>query len=120
MHELGITQNILDIVRQAVPTEQAADIRKIKLRIGPLAGIVTDSLDSCFAALVDDTDMAQAALEIEKTPLVALCRDCQKEFEVKQFAFCCPSCDSGNVELVHGTELEVAEIEITDRKDESS
>ena len=118
MHELGITQNILDIVRQYVPTEQTADIRKIRLRIGPLAGIVPGSLDSCFTALVGGTDMAQAALEIEQTSLVSLCRDCQKEFEVKQFAFSCPSCDSGNVELIYGNELEIADIELADRKDE--
>ena len=34
MHELGIAQNILQIVQQSVPDNQAADVRKIRIRVG--------------------------------------------------------------------------------------
>ena len=38
MHELGIAQNILEIVQQAVPKEQTAAVRSIRIRVGPLFG----------------------------------------------------------------------------------
>jgi hydrogenase nickel incorporation protein HypA/HybF len=112
MHELGIAENILDIVRQSVADGRSSAVRSVRLRVGPFAGVVPDSLKFCFAALTDGTDLAKAELRIEQTPLAASCRDCGNESEVKNFTFLCPACGSGNLELVSGKELEVVEIEI--------
>ena len=111
MHELGIAENILDIVRQSVPDDRAAAVRNIRLRVGPFAGVVPDSLTFCFAALVADTNMANAVLQIEETPLVVLCRDCGNKSDVKNLVFLCPACSGVNLEIVSGNELEVMEIE---------
>ena len=112
MHELGIAENILDIVRQSVPDGRASAVVNIRIRVGPFAGIVPDSLKFCFAAIVADTNMANASLQIEQTPLVALCRDCGNKSEVKKFVFFCPVCCGVNLEIVSGKELEIIEIEI--------
>ena len=113
MHELGIAENILDIVRQSVPDGQASAVVNIRLRIGPFAGIVPDSLKFCFAALSGDAGMTNAALQIEQTPLTASCRDCKNKSEMKNFVFLCPACGGGNMEIVSGKELEVVEIELS-------
>jgi Zn finger protein HypA/HybF involved in hydrogenase expression len=44
MHELAIAQNILEIVNQSVPEEQAAAVRLVRIRIGQLSGVVPESL----------------------------------------------------------------------------
>ena len=114
MHEMGIAENILDIVRQSVPDGQVSAVGNIRLRVGPFAGIVPDSLKFCFNVLSDDIGMAKAALQIEQTPLAASCRDCGVESGVKNFVFICPVCGGVNLEVVSGKELEIIEIEIVD------
>ena len=114
MHEMGIAQNILEIVRQSVPEGQAAAVRGIRVRIGQLSGIIPDSLDFCFSALVSDTEMSRARLVMDSIPMVSLCKDCRNQFEVRDYNFSCPSCSGANLELVSGKELEVVEIELAE------
>jgi hydrogenase nickel incorporation protein HypA/HybF len=114
MHELGIARNILDIVKQSVPAEQAAAVRRIRIRIGQLSGVVADSLEFCFSALLSETDMKQAGLVMETVPTVSLCRDCRRQFTVDDFAFTCPACNGVNLEVISGRELEVVDIELED------
>jgi len=114
MHELGIAQNILDIVRQSVSDDQVAAVRRIRIRVGPLSGVVADSLEFCFNALLNETEMKQAGLVMETVPTEALCIDCRQKFTVDGFAFHCPSCKSANLELISGRELEVVDIELAD------
>jgi hydrogenase nickel incorporation protein HypA/HybF len=117
MHELGIAQNILQIVQQAVPETGAPCVRIIRIRVGQLSGVVPDSLDFCFSAIVNDTEMKQARLEIEQVPLTSECRDCRQRFPINELDFFCPACKSTNLELVSGRELEVVEIEMADESD---
>ncbi len=114
MHELGIARNILDIVEQSVPEGRAASVRRIRLRVGQLAGIVPDSLEFCFSALTGERGMNQAELAIEPMPTVSRCLDCRHQFTVEDFAFACPSCEGVNLELVSGMELEIVDIELAD------
>lgn len=119
MHELGIAENILQIVRQEVPENHAADVRSIRIRVGQLSGVVPESLDFCFNAIVSETDMRRASLRIEKIPLTSECRECKHRFSMDDFAFSCPACKSANLELVSGRELEIVEIELADESDEN-
>ncbi len=118
MHELGIAQNILDIVRQSVLKEQIEAVRGIKLRVGQLSGVVPDSLDFCFKAIVSNTEMQRASLSIEQIPTTTECRNCMHRFQVEEFDFTCPACRSTNLELISGKELEIVEIELADEDDE--
>jgi len=114
MHELGIAENILDIVRQSVPDGQTSTVRDIRIRVGPFAGVVPDSLKFCFDALSGDAGMENAVLRIEQTPLAASCRDCGTKSEIQNFIFRCPACSSVNLEIISGKELEVCEIVLAD------
>jgi len=112
MHELGIAENILDIVRRNVPEDRASEVGNIRLRVGPFSGVVPDSLKFCFEVLSADAGMANAVLRIEQTQLAASCRDCGNESEVKEFTFLCPACGGGNLEIISGKELEIVDIEL--------
>lgn len=114
MHELGIAGNILEIVRQAVPKAKAEAVRRIRIRVGPLSGVVPDSLIFCLEALLHESEMKQAGPVVETVPAVALCRSCRKEFAVEDFAFSCPSCSGADLKIISGKELEVVDIELAD------
>jgi hydrogenase nickel incorporation protein HypA/HybF len=119
MHELAIAQNILEIVQQSVPEEKVQWVRWIRMRIGPLSGIVADSLDFCFEAIVNETKMQKARLAIEQAPMILRCRNCQNEFQTNDLAFLCPACQSSKLELISGKELDIIEIELIDESDEA-
>ncbi len=117
MHELAIAQNILEIVQQSVTEEQAPDVKWVRIRVGQLSGIVPDSLDFCFSAIVGETNMRQASLAIEQVPTISRCKECGHRFELEDMNFACPACSSTDLELLTGRELQVVEIELTDGKD---
>ena len=114
MHELGIAENILDIVLRTVPEGRLSAVKSIRLRVGPFAGVVADSLKFCFDVISGDAGMPNAGLQIEQTSLSVLCRDCGNESGVKNFEFLCPACGGGNLETISGKELEIVEIELED------
>ena len=116
MHELSIAQSIVDIIRQYVPVDHAEDVRLVKIRVGQLAGVVPDSLDFCFGAIVSDTPLSRARLNIEETLLQSQCKICHEVFVVEGASFLCPQCGSGEIKLISGTELQVVEIELSDRQ----
>jgi hydrogenase nickel incorporation protein HypA/HybF len=116
MHELSIAQGIVDIIGQYVPEGQAADVRLVKVRVGQMAGVVPDSLDFCFGAIVNGTPLGQARLCIEETPVRSQCTACGEVFAVEGAAFLCPCCGSADVSVISGTELQVVEIELSDRQ----
>jgi Zn finger protein HypA/HybF involved in hydrogenase expression len=55
-------------VREHVPDSQGDSVRAVTVRVGDLAGIVTESLDFCFGAIVTGTPYSKAFLKIEHTP----------------------------------------------------
>jgi hydrogenase nickel incorporation protein HypA/HybF len=119
MHELGIAQNILEIVQQSVPEEQAESVRWIRLRIGQLSGIVPDSLEFCFQAIIGDTKMPKAGLAIEQVPTTFQCKKCAYRFQVNDLEFLCPKCSDSDLEVISGRELEIVEIELAEESDKA-
>jgi len=116
MHELSIAQNIVDIIRQYVPDTQGPDVRLVRIKVGRMSGVVADSLDFCFGAIVHGTALSEARLDIEETPLESHCGGCGNTFAVEGACFQCPKCGSGEIQVVSGTELQVVEIELSDRQ----
>jgi hydrogenase nickel incorporation protein HypA/HybF len=112
MHELSIAQNIVDIVQQYVPVEAMGDVRSVRVRVGGLSGIVPESLEFSFSAIVAGTPLGSASLNIERVPAVCRCEDCGIEFEVADFVFACPGCSGMHTKLISGSDLQVVDIEL--------
>ncbi|MCL5268687.1 MAG: hydrogenase maturation nickel metallochaperone HypA [Bacteroidetes bacterium] len=112
MHELSIAENIIEIVKETLASSGGGKLRSVKVRLGELAGVVPDSLDFCFTAITKGTPMEEAKLEIERTAIIAHCTGCGKDSTVEGLIFKCPLCESVNVGVISGNELQVVEIEI--------
>jgi hydrogenase nickel incorporation protein HypA/HybF len=119
MHELAIARSLLDIVRDQVPAGQASRVRRVSVQVGPLAGVVPDSLIFCFEAIIRETPFEPARLEVEQVPIRARCRGCSHAFESPEPAFTCPACGRGGVEVLSGAELQLCEIELADDPEEA-
>ena len=112
MHELSIAQNIIEIVEQYVPGAAMAEVRSVRVRVGRLSGIVPDSLEFSFSAIVAGTPLGSARLDIEDVPAVCRCEACSAEFEAADFVFVCPACGNVNTRLLSGSDLQVVDIEL--------
>jgi len=112
MHELSIAQNIVEIVQQYVPGEAIPGVRSVRVRVGKLSGIVPDSLEFSFSAIVAGSPLESARLDIEHVPAVCRCEDCGIEFEVADFVFVCPGCSGMHTRLTSGSDLQVVDIEL--------
>jgi hydrogenase nickel incorporation protein HypA/HybF len=114
MHETSIAIGLLNSLSELAEKEKAKEITKVRVRIGKLSGIVIDSFVFAFDALKGDyPKLKKAELLVEEVPVKYCCLDCGNEFEVDTIYFPeCPKCQSVNLKLVSGEELEVVNVEI--------
>ncbi len=113
MHELSIAQEILNIVKNSIPSE-TQKLKSVKIRVGKLSGILIDSLKFCFEAIINDTEFSGASLDVIEIPIKISCAECKTDTELNEPIFICPRCNSFNVQLLAGRELEITEIEVED------
>ena len=108
MHELAITQGIVDMI---VERTDRARITAVYLRIGKVSGVVPDAVRFCFDLVAAGSPVEGARLEIDEPPGRARCRACRRAFDVEGLVVLCP-CGSADVEVVGGDELLVRAVEL--------
>lgn len=110
MHELPITQSILDIALRHAGN--AKSVTKINLVIGDLSSVVGDSVGFYWDLLSKDTIAEGAILHFERIKTRFLCTACQNEYEPEAKEFNCPNCESDQVKILAGKEFQVESIEV--------
>ena len=112
MHELSITQSMLDLVLEQAEKAGAKEVGKINLVIGEMTGVVEQCVQFYFDFLSKGTPAEGAALSFKVIPTTARCQNCHENFELKEFDWTCPYCQGNNIEIVAGKELFVESIEV--------
>jgi Zn finger protein HypA/HybF involved in hydrogenase expression len=98
VHELGITQGIVDRAREAAQSESATRVRILHLVLTPAADFSSESIEMYFAMLTEDDPLfAGAALEFGAAPAGAVCLACGDEFMTEAPEPLCPQCGSPQV-----------------------
>ena len=108
MHELTITQNIIDI---AVSEAQNRKIRRINLVIGELSSVVEDSIRFCFDVISRQTPAEGATLSVTRTRALIRCAACGSEFGYEREGIC-PQCGGRIGEVIAGREFYMESIEV--------
>ncbi|HEY53040.1 MAG TPA: hydrogenase maturation nickel metallochaperone HypA [Caldilineae bacterium] len=113
MHELSITQSIIDVAIEAANANNASRITDIHLVIGDLTSIVDDSVQFYFDFLSKDTLAAGATLHFQRESATATCVDCSHQWPVTPPLLPeCPNCNSARVQITGGREFFIESIEI--------
>lgn len=113
MHELGITQNLLNLAIQHAEPAGARRITALHLVIGELSSVVDDSVRFYWEFLSRGTIAQGAALHFERVPAAFECRDCNEVFP-RNANFLCPACGSDQVQVKQGEEFYLKSIEVED------
>ncbi len=106
MHELSITQSVVDTIADRLGD---ARVRRVRLEIGKLSGVVPDALRFCFELVTAGTTLEGAVLEIDEPDGEARCRSCGTAFATAEVLPLC-ACGSADVEVVGGASLRIRDV----------
>lgn len=112
MHELPITESILEIALRHARQNNAARITGINLVIGRLSSFVDESIQFYWDIVSDGTIAKGARLHFRRIPVRMLCHACLLEFSPTAGSLACPDCGSTRVKIITGEEFYVESIEI--------
>jgi hydrogenase nickel incorporation protein HypA/HybF len=113
MHELSLTQSLIDIVEDYALREGFNRVNVLKLSFGRLAGIDPGALEFTFDVQSRGTKAEGARLEFDIRPAVLYCMACEQESLSESFQPLCPICGGIEVILAGGTEeLKLLEMDV--------
>ncbi len=112
MHEMSIAQSIVEIVDDTLAENEKELLREVVVDIGELVAVVPDSLQFCYETIVSGTCYEKAELKINILPLIIKCNNCEVESKVEKYSFLCPECDSTNINVISGEELNIRYLEV--------
>ena len=112
MHELAVTESILDIAQKHAIQAQAARVTDIYIVMGKLSSIVDDSIQFYWDMISLDTLCVGAKLHFNRIPAKLVCLSCGNNYTLDDGLTPCPQCSSTQVKVISGEEFWVDSIEI--------
>jgi len=98
VHELGITQGIVERAREAATQAGAVKVTDLFLTITPAADFQPESIEMYYEMLTDEDELMKgAALHFATAPVPAACLACGREFPTEEAQPACPACGSSQV-----------------------
>jgi hydrogenase nickel incorporation protein HypA/HybF len=112
MHELSVTESILEIAVRHARTAGATRITDLYLVIGDLSSIVDDSVQFYWDQLSQNTLAEGSRLHFRRIPTELLCLSCDRRYTPARDDFACPSCGGMRIKVVAGEEFYLESIEV--------
>ena len=111
MHELSVTESILEIAIRHAQQSKAARVINLYLVIGQLSSILDDSVQFYWDMISKDTIAEGAKLHFQRIPARLVCQDCQTEY-TPAGDLTCPNCHGSHVRVTAGNEFRLDSIDV--------
>ena len=102
MHEYGLSEGVLETVRQRAHGRKVAALR---VRFGVRHAVDQESLEQAFSMVAAGTEAADATIDLVTVPATITCRDCGLNAETSDLLTACPRCGGDNTDLSGGDEM---------------
>lgn len=113
MHEMVVTENILNIATRHALHAGAKRVTDIHFTIGQLSSIVDDSVQFYWDMISENTICQGATLHFSRIPATMVCLECGNEYNLNEDGLRpCPSCSSFHLKPKTGEEFFLDSIEI--------
>jgi hydrogenase nickel incorporation protein HypA/HybF len=112
MHELSVTESLLQIALSHAEQAQAVKVTAINIVVGRLSSIVDDSVQFYWDFVAENTICAGAKLNFERRPAVLKCQDCNTTYTIEKDMTPCPTCGGYRTSIQSGEEFYLDSIEI--------
>jgi hydrogenase nickel incorporation protein HypA/HybF len=114
MHELQVTQSILDTVLEAARAGGLRRVARIHLVVGELNELRQEWIQHYFDHLSEGSAAQGATILVEEVPAGFACHDCGGQFQVQMSevdTVRCPGCRGTNLSLARGREFLIRDVE---------
>lgn len=111
---MGITQGILAAAFDAAEEAGASRITEIRISVGEMTEVVEFALQFAFESLTPGTMAEGAVLTVTNVVPRSRCNACGAEYEHDRFQMTCVECESLDVVMLQGRELQIDSIETDD------
>jgi len=112
MHELSVCQSLVDQLIEIGRREAADRITRVRLRIGPLSGVVPELLAHAFPVASAGTLAEGAELLTDAAPVRVRCTRCGAQTPATASRLLCGACGDFRTQLIAGDELLLASVEL--------
>lgn len=112
MHELSVTEGLLEIATRHAQARGAQRVLDLHIVIGQLASIVDDSVQFYWDIISAGTPCQGAHLTFQRVPATVQCNTCDQTFAFNLEVPSCPTCGSFSTHLISGEEFRLDSIEI--------
>lgn len=116
MHEMSLAQDIVASIREQVGTERLPLVTNVTMEIGTASGVVAESLQFAFDAIVQDTSLSSVRMNTIIVPFVVHCYHCGNDSQNDGGYMICSHCDSSDVAIISGADLILKQIELKEPK----
>jgi hydrogenase nickel incorporation protein HypA/HybF len=113
MHELSVTESILEIALRHGREAGATAVTDIFLVIGELSTIVDESVQFYWDIITEGTPAAGSQLHFQRIPARLSCRACGHTYSPRE-NLPCPACGSIDIDILAGEEFYLEAIEIAE------
>lgn len=112
MHELAITQSILEITLRHAAEADASRVTNLYLVVGDLSSVVDDSVQFYWDMISEDTLAEGSQLHFRRVPIEIECRSCDHHYAPKEIDPVCPVCGGVRLDIVSGDEFYIEAIDV--------
>jgi hydrogenase nickel incorporation protein HypA/HybF len=101
---------VIETVENFAKKNALTKIDTLVLQIGELSSMIPRYIEACYPAAVDGTILQDTRLKIEILPGNAICKKCNKVFNLIENHSKCPTCEGEDWEVLCGKEFMIKEI----------
>ena len=112
MHELAVTEQILNLALRHARDANARQVTDLHLQIGALSSIIDDSVQFYWDIISQGSLCQGANLHFQRTPATLHCHECNKDYTLGDELTACPTCGGIQVKILSGQEFQLTSIDI--------
>jgi len=115
-----MAQALVEQVEAVINQHGATQACLIRVRIGPLAGVMPELLASAFPLAAAGSRMEHAELEFSHAPIQVHCQTCGADTEAAMNRLICGACGDWHTQIISGDELLLESVELETAPDVAS
>ncbi len=112
MHELSITQSLLELALEHAEAAGARRVTDLHLVIGDLSSVLDGCVQFYWDVITEGTMASGSRLHFQRVAAELRCQDCGASCALGEIEAACPQCGGSRLQITAGDEFYLDSIEI--------